>query len=89
MAASTNATRVFWGTAWTADTLLGRTDAQDHGSQVLTTWQSIGAVAIALLAPLLGNLADRGGARNMLLRVTTIATVVVVALMPSPRPRKP
>ncbi|MBB5830479.1 MFS transporter [Brachybacterium aquaticum] len=56
--------------------------AQDHGSQVLTTWQSIGAVAIALLAPLLGNLADRGGARNMLLRVTTIATVVVVALMP-------
>jgi hypothetical protein len=24
MAASTNATRVFWGTAWTADTLLGR-----------------------------------------------------------------
>ncbi|HEX7349563.1 MFS transporter [Brachybacterium sp.] len=56
--------------------------AQDHGSQVLTTWQSIGAVAIALLAPLLGNLADRGGARNALLRVTTIATVVTVAMMP-------
>src|SRR5690625_5947341 len=47
--------------------------AQDHGSQVLTTWQSIGAVAVALLAPLLGNLADRGGARNALLRITTIA----------------
>ena len=56
--------------------------AQDHGSQVLTTWQSIGAVAVALLAPLLGNLADRGGARNTLLRVTTLATVVVIALMP-------
>ncbi|WP_193106506.1 MFS transporter [Brachybacterium sp. FME24] len=56
--------------------------AQDHGSQVLTTWQAVGAVAIALLAPLLGNLADRGGARNALLRITTIATVVVVALMP-------
>ena len=56
--------------------------AQDHGSQVLTTWQSIGAVAIALLAPLLGNLADRGGVRNLLLRLSTLATVVVVALMP-------
>jgi UMF1 family MFS transporter len=56
--------------------------AQAHGSQVLTTWQSIGAVAVALLAPLLGNLADRGGARNTLLRVTTLATVVTVALMP-------
>lgn len=56
--------------------------AQAHGSQVLTTWQSIGAVAVALLAPLLGNLADRGGARNALLRITTIATVVVIALMP-------
>ncbi len=56
--------------------------AQDHGSQVLTTWQSIGAVAVALLAPLLGNLADRGDARNTLLRVTTLATVVVIALMP-------
>ncbi|MGO1896855.1 MAG: MFS transporter, partial [Brachybacterium sp.] len=58
------------------------TAAQAHGSQVLTTWQSIGAVAVALLAPLLGNLADRGGARNTLLRVTTLATVVVIALMP-------
>ena len=56
--------------------------AQAHGSQVLTTWQSIGAVAVALLAPLLGNLADRGGARNTLLRITTLATVVTVALMP-------
>ncbi|MGO1408787.1 MAG: MFS transporter [Brachybacterium sp.] len=58
------------------------TAAQAHGSQVLTTWQSIGAVAVALLAPLLGNLADRGGARNALLRITTLATVVVIALMP-------
>ncbi|ATG53127.1 MFS transporter [Brachybacterium vulturis] len=56
--------------------------AQDHGSRVLTTWQAIGAVAIALLAPLLGNLADRGGARNALLRITTLATVVTIALMP-------
>src|SRR5699024_615556 len=30
----------------------------------------------------LGNLADRGGARNALLRITTLATVVTVALMP-------
>ncbi|MDN5599225.1 MAG: MFS transporter [Brachybacterium sp.] len=58
------------------------TAAQAHGSQVLTTWQSIGAVAVALLAPLLGNLADRGGARNALLRITTLATVVTIALMP-------
>ena len=56
--------------------------AQAHGSQVLTTWQSIGAVAVALLAPLLGNLADAGGARNALLRITTLATVVTIALMP-------
>ncbi|MGP9539612.1 MFS transporter [Brachybacterium sp. AOP43-C2-M15] len=58
------------------------TAAQAHGSQVLTTWQALGAVAIALLAPLLGNLADRGGARNTLLRITTLATVVTIALMP-------
>lgn len=58
------------------------TAAQAHGSQVLTTWQSIGAVAVALLAPLLGNLADSGGARNALLRITTLATVATVALMP-------
>lgn len=57
--------------------------AQDHGSQVITTWQSIGAVAVALLAPLLGNLADAGGARNALLRIFTLATVVTVALMPT------
>ncbi|EWS81024.1 MFS transporter [Brachybacterium phenoliresistens] len=58
------------------------TAAQDHGSQVLTAWQAAGAVAVALLAPLLGNLADAGGARNALLRITTILTVVTVALMP-------
>ena len=58
------------------------TAAQAHGSQVLTTWQSIGAVAVALLAPLLGNLTDSGGARNALLRITTLATVATVALMP-------
>jgi UMF1 family MFS transporter len=56
--------------------------AQDHGSQVLTSAQAVGAVAIALLAPLLGNLADNGRSRNVLLRVTTLATVAVVALMP-------
>lgn len=56
--------------------------AQDHGSQVLTTWQSVGAVAVALLAPLLGNLADSGGGRNALLRITTLGTVAVIALMP-------
>ncbi|MFC0673986.1 MFS transporter [Brachybacterium hainanense] len=56
--------------------------ARDHGSQVLTAWQAAGAVLVALLAPLLGNLADAGGARNTLLRITTIATIAVVALMP-------
>ena len=58
------------------------TAAQAHGSQVLTTWQAIGAVTVALLVPLLGNLADSGGARNALLRITTLATVATVALMP-------
>ncbi|PWH06588.1 MFS transporter [Brachybacterium endophyticum] len=56
--------------------------AQDHGSQVLTSWQAAGAVAIALLAPLLGNLADSGGSRNALLRITTLATVATIAAMP-------
>src|SRR5699024_11874720 len=56
--------------------------AQDHGSQVLTTWQSIRPVAVALLAPLLGDLADRGGARTALLPITTIPTIVVIALLP-------
>ncbi|WP_010532658.1 MFS transporter [Brachybacterium squillarum] len=56
--------------------------ARDEGSRVLATWQSIGAVAVALLAPLLGNLADRGGARNALLRVFTIGTILTVAAMP-------
>lgn len=56
--------------------------AQDHGSQVLTAWQAAGAAAVALLAPLLGNLADTGGARNALLRITTLLTVATVALMP-------
>ncbi|UYG18043.1 MFS transporter [Brachybacterium huguangmaarense] len=56
--------------------------ARDHGSTVLSSAQSVAAVAIALLAPLLGNLADTGGKRNLLLRVTTVGTVVTVALMP-------
>lgn len=56
--------------------------AQDHGAQVVSGWQTVGAVAVALLAPLLGNLADSGGGRNALLRIFTIATVVTVALMP-------
>ena len=56
--------------------------AQDHGTQVVSGWQTVGAVAVALLAPLLGNLADSGGGRNALLRIFTIATVVTVALMP-------
>lgn len=56
--------------------------AQDHGAQVVSGWQAVGAVAVALLAPLLGNLADSGGGRNALLRIFTIATVATVALMP-------
>jgi UMF1 family MFS transporter len=52
------------------------------GADAVRAAQAHGAVAVALLAPLLGNLADRGGARNTLLRVTTLATVVTVALMP-------
>ncbi|MCL6422337.1 MFS transporter [Brachybacterium sp. JHP9] len=58
------------------------TAAQAHGAQVLSSWQAAGAVVIALLAPLLGNLADARGARNTLLRITTLATVAAVALMP-------
>lgn len=56
--------------------------ARDHGSAVLSTAQSWAAVAVALLAPLLGNLADAGGRRNLLLRITTLAAVVTVAVMP-------
>lgn len=56
--------------------------AKDHGSEVLSTTQAWAAVAIALLAPLLGNLADAGGRRNLLLRATTLATVITVLCMP-------
>ena len=56
--------------------------AQDYGAQVLSGWQAVGAVLVALLAPLLGNLADTGGARNTLLRITTIASIITIALMP-------
>lgn len=58
------------------------TAARAHGSAVLSSAQAWAALAIALLAPLLGNLADAGGRRNLLLRTTTLATVAVVALMP-------
>lgn len=61
--------------------------ARDHGAQVVSTAQAIGAIAIALLAPLLGNLADTGGRRNTLLRITTLLTVLTVALMPLTAPR--
>lgn len=60
--------------------------AKTAGSSTLTAYQSVGAVIVALLAPLLGNLADSGGGRNALLRITTVATVVLVALMPLVRP---
>ncbi|MCS6712204.1 MFS transporter [Brachybacterium sp. EF45031] len=56
--------------------------AQARGAQVLSAAQAWGALAVALLAPLLGNLADSGRARNPLLRITTLATVLVIALMP-------
>lgn len=56
--------------------------ARDHGSEVLSTAQAWAAVVIALLAPLLGNLADAGGRRNLLLRVTTLATIATVLCMP-------
>lgn len=56
--------------------------ARDHGSAVLSSAQAWAALAIALLAPLLGNLADVGGRRNLLLRLTTLATITAVLLMP-------
>lgn len=56
--------------------------ARDHGAEVLSTAQAGAAVLIALLAPLLGNLADAGGRRNLLLRITTLATAATVLLMP-------
>lgn len=56
--------------------------ARDHGSAVLSTAQAGAAVLIALLAPLLGNLADTGGRRNLLLRITTLATAATVLCMP-------
>lgn len=61
--------------------------ARDHGSTVLSSTQAVAAVIIALTAPLLGNLADAGGRRNVLLRITTLATIGTVALMPLVAPR--
>ncbi|MDO5661765.1 MAG: MFS transporter [Brachybacterium sp.] len=56
-------------------------EARTHGANVVSAAQTAGAVLIALLAPLLGNLADAGGRRNLLLRVFTLATIVVIASM--------
>ncbi|MDK7741956.1 MFS transporter [Helcobacillus massiliensis] len=55
--------------------------ATDRASALLSSTQMWAAVAVALLAPLLGSLADTGGHRNTLLRITTLATGVLVALM--------
>ena len=62
--------------------------AKAQGSSTVTAYQAAGAVVVALLAPLLGNLADSGGGRNALLRISTLATVVLVALMPLVRPEQ-
>lgn len=56
--------------------------AQAHGAEVLSSAQAWAAATIALLAPLLGNLADSGGRRNVLMAVTTLGTVATIALMP-------
>lgn len=55
--------------------------AKDNAAAVLSSTQMWAAIAIALLAPLLGTLADTGGWRNALLRVFTLATAVTVGLM--------
>ncbi len=57
------------------------TAAKDSAAAVLSGAQTWAAVAIALLAPLLGTLADTGGWRNALLRGFTLATAVIVALL--------
>lgn len=62
--------------------------AAAHGSTVLSTAQFWGALALALLAPLLGSLADTGGHRNLFLRIATLGTVGTVALMPLVRPEQ-
>ncbi|WP_231928165.1 MFS transporter [Devriesea agamarum] len=56
--------------------------ATDSAAATLSFTQMWGAIAIALLAPLLGGLADKGGHRNTFLRLFTILMVVTVALMP-------
>lgn len=55
--------------------------AKDGAAHTLSTTQAIAAVAIALLAPLLGALGDTGGLRNLFLRAFTLATAFIVALM--------
>lgn len=57
------------------------TAAKDSAAAVLSGAQTWAAVAIALLAPLLGTLADTGGWRNALLRGFTLATAAIVALL--------
>jgi MFS transporter, UMF1 family len=60
----------------------GQADAaRAEGAALLGTTQTWGALAIALLAPLLGGLADSGGLRNLFLRLFTVLTAVTVAAM--------
>lgn len=55
--------------------------ASDSAASTLSITQSCAAIAIALLAPLLGALGDTGGMRNIFLRFFTLATAVITALL--------
>lgn len=53
--------------------------AKDDASALIGTVHACVAIAIALLAPMLGTVADTGGQRNRMLRITTLATVILTA----------
>ncbi|MGQ4532151.1 MFS transporter [Dermabacteraceae bacterium P13138] len=57
------------------------TAAKDSASTTLATSQMVGSLLIALLAPLLGGLADTGGMRNVFLNLFSIGTAGSIALM--------
>ncbi|RRD61518.1 MFS transporter [Leucobacter sp. OH1287] len=53
--------------------------AKDDASALIGTVHACVAIVIALLAPMLGTVADTGGQRNRMLRITTLASVILTA----------
>ncbi|ACQ78897.1 major facilitator superfamily MFS_1 [Beutenbergia cavernae DSM 12333] len=61
-------------------------DSDTRGTQALSNAQTIAGVAIALLCPLMGVLADRYGRRRRLLAIATLALVACMVAMFFVRP---